>query len=77
MFVSFRRSALALVALVFACVGCAETAGRDAALTQILEARAEVRAQEARLAALEARQGAGLQQVGLLSALVGTEASPA
>jgi hypothetical protein len=77
MFVSFRRSAPALLALVFAGVGCAETAGRDAAAEQILQARAEARAQEARLAALEARQGAGLQQVGLLSALVGTLARDA
>lgn len=72
MFVSFRRSALFLVALVFAGVGCVDAAGRDATLAQLEQARADARAHEARLAALEARQGMGMQQVWLLSGLVGT-----
>ncbi|UQA56082.1 hypothetical protein [Polyangium aurulentum] len=72
MFVCFRRGALALVALVFAGVGCAEAPGRDLALVQIQHARAEARAQEARVATLEARQGMALHQVWVLSNLVGT-----
>jgi len=72
MFVSSRRGAPALVALVFAGVGCVEAPGRDMALVQIQHARAEARAQEARLATLEARQGMAMQQVWVLSNLVST-----
>ena len=72
---STRLSSRLLVPFVgvisFACVGCMESTSGDMALMEIQKLRAEARATEARLAAMEGRQMYVAQQVSMLGGVIG------
>ncbi|WP_170319273.1 hypothetical protein [Polyangium spumosum] len=58
-------------ALSLACVGCAETTSGDLAMMEIQKLRAEARANEMRLAAIEGRQMYVAQQLSVLAGVIG------
>ncbi|MDC3957019.1 hypothetical protein [Polyangium jinanense] len=58
-------------ALSFACVGCVENTAGDMALAEVQKLKAETRATEARLAALEGRQMYVGQQLSYLAGVIG------
>jgi hypothetical protein len=67
-----RRVAPVLGALLLSSAGCAETPGQDAAFARIQRLEAAARANEARIAVLEERQGMSMQHAWMMSGFVST-----